>query len=101
MNNDRFDEINEAISSPNFGSYTESAEERHKKMKTVELVKEALTEELQKRKIAFSDDVIDVYPTCIKVEKETLEYPMYREAVDAVIERVEQEYGIKMELYSF
>lgn len=101
MNVNYYDEINKKLSHNNFESYTTSESLKQKNKDTVELVKEAFIEELKKRNLSYNKEVVDIYPTCIKVEKETLEYPYYREAVDTTRTRIKKDYGIDLGLYSF
>jgi len=82
-----------------FESYTDTAEVKKKKEWQYNEIKKCLKEELDKRKLHLQD-VIDVYPHCIKVEKETYEFPIYREAFDAVVRKLKEK-GIEISIYTF
>lgn len=101
MDEKKFNSISEALDTRFFESYTDGEATRKKKRENIEIAKRIVEEELVNRRISFDKDVIDVYPTCIKVEKETLDFPLFREAVDSARKRLQGEYGIAMELYSF
>lgn len=101
MNEERYDEIADNLSNQLFESYTDSMDTKKKKEQTVAIVKDAFTEELRKRKIQYDKEVVDVYPHCIKVEKETMEYPLYREAIEATRKKMKDDFGIDLKLYAF
>ncbi len=94
MNEEKYNVISSKLSEANDAG-------RKKDEDTVTLTKEYLQEELTKRNIKYNKDVVDVYPHCIKVEKETLDFPMYREAIEATRTKMKEDYDIDLELYAF
>lgn len=80
---------------------SESTTTTKKDTNTVNIVKDVFTEELNKRNIKYNKDVVDIYPHCLKVEKETLDFPHYRDAVEATRQKMREDYGIELDLFSF
>jgi len=101
MNTEKYDEITDKLSNQLFESYTDSMSTKKKEGQTVEIVKNVFIEELQKRNIRYDKEVVDIYPHCLKVDKETMEYPLYREAIEATRKKVKDDFGIDLELYAF
>lgn len=93
MNEEKYDVISRKLSESNAGM--------KKDEETVVLAREYLQGELTKRNIRYNKDVVDIYPHCIKVEKETMDYPMYRAAIEATRDKMKEDFNIDLELYSF
>lgn len=83
-----------------FESDTDVPSVRQKKEWQYEQVKRAVEEEISNRKLVIEKDVVDIYPNCIKIEKETYEYPLFREAFDAAVEKLKEK-GIEIQIYTF
>lgn len=93
MNKEKYDVISRKL--------LESNASVKKDEETVILTKEYFQGELAKRNIRYNKDVVDIYPHCIKVEKETMDYPVFRDAIEATRDKMKEDYNIDLELYSF
>jgi len=82
-----------------FESYTDTEKAKKIKEQQYQEVRKCLESEFAARKL-YLEDVVDVYPHCIKVEKETYEFPVYREAFDTVVKKLKEK-GIEISIYTF
>jgi len=75
------------------------AELKEKEAKSI-IIKEHIKKALEKRKMTYDPEVIDVYPTCVKVEKEFFEFPLNREALEEAKKEL-LDIGIKIDYFTF
>jgi len=86
----------EAIMADIKSGYTELKEKESRSI----VIKEHIKKALEKRKMKYDSEVIDVYPTCVKVEKEFFEFPINRAALEEAKKEL-AELGIDIIYYTF